>query len=115
MTLCEPACVLEFTRKYQLEQDKITIIEDCIVKTDTPNARPLLIGDLSAFVEWTAETQGPGERTMPNEHYKKSFLKNLVNITTQVKHVNCNVVGLTLDYVKRNRFDEDGDLDSLDV
>ena len=36
ITLIEPACVLEYTRKYQLDQDKVQqFIEEYIVELDT--------------------------------------------------------------------------------
>ncbi len=120
LILCEPACVLEFTRKYQLEQDKIKqFIEDCIVKTDTPNKRPLLIGAVwSAFVEWTAETQGPGERTMPKRALQEEFSKEFGEYNNPGKTRKLQRGWFNIRLREREtglESDDGGDLDSLEV
>ena len=71
--------LLEFEKVSVRARQDQAIHPDCIVKTDTPNARPLLIGAVwSAFVEWTAETQV--QVTNYAETALQEFSRNLVNI-----------------------------------
>ena len=117
-TLIEPACVMEFTRKYQLEQDKIQqFIEDCIIETDVPAIKPLLIGPVwSAYQEW-ANDNFPGERSLTKRALQDGFSKKFgeyksINKTRKLQRgwTNIRLVEIGLD-----SSDMDDDIDSLDV
>ena len=74
IVLEEPAAVLEFTRRYQNEQDKVSqFIADKIIKTKKENAKPLKIGPLyDAFQLWHSENYG-GEKAPIKKSIAKTF------------------------------------------
>ena len=74
--LIEPACVMEATRKYQMDQDKIKqFIAEKIIRTEKPNAKGLLIGDVwLAFREWHADNC-QGERIIAKKSLQDDFIK----------------------------------------
>ena len=74
IVLEEPPAVLEFTRRYQNEQDKVSqFIADKIIKTKKENAKPLKIGPLyDAFQLWHSENYG-GEKAPIKKSIAKTF------------------------------------------
>ncbi len=76
LTLIEPACVMEATRKYQMDQDKIKqFIAEKIIRTEKPNAKGVLIGEVwLAYKDWHADNC-QGERIIAKKSLQDDFIK----------------------------------------
>lgn len=117
LTLVEPACVMEFTRKYQLKQDKIKqFIEDCIIRTSSPTAKPLLIATVwEAFQKWNAENFH-NERVMPKKALQEEFSKEFGDYKSASKTRRLQRGWFNIRLREREtELDSDDEVDSLEV
>ena len=120
ISLVEPACVMECTRKYQLDQDKIQqFIEEYIVELDTPSVKPLLINAVwDAFQKWSSDNY-PNERGMPKRALQEQFEKKYgkyksPNKTRRFQRGWYNI-RLQTEIGLDSSDDDDGSVDSLEV